>query len=257
LDRKIRVGAVSYLNTKPLIWGFGQGLMGEEVILTEAYPAQLATSLQEGHIDIGLIPVAALPHLGDYQIIGQHCIGCEGPVASVCLFSEVPIHEVGTILADYQSRTSVALLRYLLEAYWKVSPEWRNTAVGYEEQIGGSVAGLVIGDRALAMQGRWPYVYDLGEAWVGHTGLPFVFAAWISRIPLSADFITRFDACTGAGLGQREALALQYARPGIDLDTYYTQNISYRLDDRKREGLQRFLVAIAPAFVAATVSSTE
>ncbi|HNK30623.1 MAG TPA: hypothetical protein PKG65_16940, partial [Ferruginibacter sp.] len=109
MAQKIKVGAVSYLNTKPLIYGFEQGLMKDEVELLIDYPSKIASLLQTNQVDIGLVPVAIIPTLEEHHIISDYCIGCDGEVASVCLFSEVPLAEVSTILLDYQSRTSVAL----------------------------------------------------------------------------------------------------------------------------------------------------
>ncbi|MEX0635383.1 MAG: MqnA/MqnD/SBP family protein [Ferruginibacter sp.] len=108
MERKIRVGAVSYLNTKPLVYGFEHGMMEDQVELLFDYPARVANMLLSDEIDIGLIPVTELGKLSGYQIISDYCIGASEAVASVCLFSEVPIDEVEEILLDYQSRTSVA-----------------------------------------------------------------------------------------------------------------------------------------------------
>lgn len=241
MDRKIRIGAVNYLNTKPLIYGFGQGLLQDKATLVLDYPAQLAQQLINGQIDIGLIPVAAIPRLPQHYLVGRHCIACEGEVASVCLFSEVPIEQIGSILMDYQSRTSVALLKILLREHWQVQPTLLDTAPGYEQQIGGSTAGLVIGDRALNLQGQFAYIYDLGEAWQALTGLPFVFAAWVATAPQPAAFVADFDACVGLGLQHLPAIAAAHALPQYDLFKYYTQHIQYHLDERKEEALTLFL----------------
>ncbi len=114
MDSKIRVGAVSYLNTKPLVYGFDNGLMKDDIELSFEYPSLLAEQLKNDEIDIGLIPVAAIPSLPESHIITNVCIGASGSVASVCLFSDVPIEEIKFIYLDYQSRTSVALLKVLL-----------------------------------------------------------------------------------------------------------------------------------------------
>ncbi|HNA17947.1 MAG TPA: menaquinone biosynthesis protein, partial [Ferruginibacter sp.] len=154
MAQKIKVGAVSYLNTKPLIYGFEQGLMNDEVELLIDYPSNIASLLQTNRIDIGLVPVAIIPTLAEHHIISDYCIGCDGEVASVCLFSEVPLAEISTILLDYQSRTSVALLEILIREHWKITPELRAAAADYEKNISGTTAGLVIGDRALAQRTR-------------------------------------------------------------------------------------------------------
>jgi chorismate dehydratase len=241
LDRKIRIGAVNYLNTKPLIYGFGQGLLQDKATLVLDYPAQLAQQLIHGQIDIGLIPVAAIPRLPQHYLIGRHCIACQGEVASVCLFSQVPIGQIDTILLDYQSRTSVALLKILLQEHWQVAPQLLGTAPGYEQQISGTTAGLVIGDRALNMQGQFEYVYDLGLAWQTLTGLPFVFAAWVATSTQPDDFVAVFDQCVGMGLQHLAEIATAHPLPHYSLLRYYTENIQYTLDAEKEKALALFL----------------
>src|SRR5436190_5426856 len=112
---KIRVGIVNYLNTKPLIYGLQKKPVSDMIELIGAYPAKLAQMLADDEIDVGLIPVAAIPHLASYHIVGNYCIGTEGEIASVCLFSEVPMHKIEKIYLDYQSRSSVALLKWLMK----------------------------------------------------------------------------------------------------------------------------------------------
>jgi chorismate dehydratase len=241
LDRKIRIGAVNYLNTRPLVHGFEQGLLADAATLLQDYPAKVAGLLLEGQIDIGLVPVAILPRLPQYHIVGRHCIGCRGEVASVCLFSEVPVQEVQTVLVDYQSRTSAALLRILLREHWQVRPTLLDTAAGYEGQIGGSVAGLVIGDRALRLQGKFAHVYDLGLAWQQMTGLPFVFAAWVATAPQDPAFVERFDAAQELGLQKIESIAASIPLPEYSLLRYYTENIVYNMDAGMERALALFL----------------
>jgi chorismate dehydratase len=162
-------------------------------------------------------------------------------VASVCLFSEVPIQEVTSILLDYQSRTSVELLKILLKDHWKINPVLLPSSAGYESKIGGTIAGLVIGDRAFEQRLKQTYCYDLAAAWIDLTGLPFVFAAWISNKKMPEDFITSFDFHNSKGLLAIPELAKRYSLPSYDINQYFTQNISYSLDGAKREGLQLFL----------------
>src|SRR4051812_10140619 len=141
--RKIKVGAVSYLNTKPLIYGFGQGMMSDGVELVLGYPSHIAGMLLNDEIDVGLVPVAIIPRLKESYIISDYCIGAEGEVASVCLFSDVPLGEVKEVLLDYQSRTSVQLARLLLKEYWKVNPVLTDAAEDFRDHIKGTTAGLV------------------------------------------------------------------------------------------------------------------
>ena len=107
---KIKVGIVNYLNTKPLLYGLQRPPVNEKIELIAAYPSRLADMLINKEIDVGLIPVAAIPELSSYHIVGEYCIGAEGEIASVCLFSEVPMSEIKKVYLDYQSRSSVALL---------------------------------------------------------------------------------------------------------------------------------------------------
>jgi chorismate dehydratase len=223
------VGAVSYLNTKPLVYGFEKGAMKEEIELVFDYPAKVAAMLINDEVDLGLIPVAVIPKLKEYHIISDFGIGASNPVASVCLFSEVPLHEIKTILVDYQSRTSAALLKVLLEHHWKISPQLVDTAAGYQDDIKNTTAGLVIGDRALVQRGRSACIYD------------FLFAAWVANKKLPDDFIRSFNETTGEGLQHLDAIVAANPFPAYDLHTYYTQNIDYNLDLQKKQALQLFL----------------
>jgi chorismate dehydratase len=109
LDRKIRVGAVSYLNTIPLLFGIRNSALMQEIELLIDYPSRIASLLLEDKIDIGLVPVAVIPRMKEFYLNTEYCIGSEGPVASVCLFSERPIQNVKNVLMDYQSSSSVEL----------------------------------------------------------------------------------------------------------------------------------------------------
>lgn len=235
------MGAVSYLNTKPLIYGFEKGLLADEISLLFDYPSNIARGLLDNSIDIGLVPVAVIPALSHPHILPGYGIATDGEVASVALFSDVPLEEIQTILLDYQSRTSVALLKLLLQKYWKINPRLEPAGAGYEETIGGTTAGLVIGDRALVQRRRSVYIFDLGSAWKDMTGLPFVFAAWVSNRPFDPGFEKRFSDAVAEGLQQLDAVIAQNPFAWYDLHTYYTQNISYPLDAAKMKGLELFL----------------
>jgi len=241
LTQKIRVGAVSYLNTKPLIFGFEQGKMKDAIELIIDYPANIASHLINDRIDIGLVPVAVIPSLKEHFIVSDYCIGCDGEVASVCLFSDVPLHGIKTIILDYQSRTSVALLKILLQEHWKISPELVAGKENYEQDINGSTAGLVIGDRALLQRKTAAYIYDLGTAWKEMTGLPFVFAAWVSNKPMAADFIAAFNEANAHGFLHLDEVISNNLSSNVDLKSYYTQFVKFKLDDRMKEAKALFL----------------
>lgn len=240
---KYKVTAVSYLNTKPFLYGIFQSGISEELDLSLDIPSDCARKLESGEADIGLVPVAVLPEISNPHIISDYCIGAVGTVKTVCLFSEVPLNEITHLYLDHHSRTSVELTKILLEEYWRLSPILIPATPGFENKMGGTTAGLVIGDRAVEQRGRFPFIFDLGEAWMDWTGLPFVFAAWVSNRPLPEDFIARFNKAlqTGLDLIPQLMYILPSPRPGFDLQKYFTENISYQLDAPKRKALELFL----------------
>jgi chorismate dehydratase len=224
----MRVGAVNYLNTKPLIWGLEQGMMHEAIELTIDYPARVAQRLLSGDLDIGLVPVAVMPKLSSCHLVSDYGIACDGPVASVCLFSEVPLEQITALYLDYQSMTSVALLKLLMREHWKIRPLLLEAGSGYEKRIGGTTAGLVIGDRAFELLGKYPFVYDLGQAWKEMTGKPFVFAAWVGTGEPDPVFKRAFNQACAQGLANLDAVIAENPYPHFDLREYYTRFINYK-----------------------------
>jgi chorismate dehydratase len=217
----------------------------EQIDLVEDYPARLAEMLVNDQIDVGLIPVAATLHLEEWHIVGDYCIGADGEVATVCLFSELPIEEIKTVILDYQSRTSVALAKILLKEYWKKDVEFiEATGEEYRQHIKGTTGGLVIGDRAFEQRKSSKYMYDLATAWKDHTGLPFVFAAWISRRQLPAEFEAEFNDANALGIENIGNVISEMDYGLYNLKDYYTRCISYRLDKQKLKGLELFLQKI-------------
>ncbi len=242
MDKKVKVGIVSYLNTRPLIYGLRLPPVSEQIELIEEHPAKLADMLISGEIDLGLIPVAAIPQLKEHYIVGDYCIGTEGEVASVCLFSEVPVQEIKKVYLDYQSRSSVALLQWLMKEYWGIHPEIIHAADdSFRKEIKGTAAGLVIGDRAFEQRKVSTFIYDLGAEWRSITGLPFVFAAWVSNKPLPESFIKTFNEANALGLNFIDDIVAANAFELYDLKKYYNLHISYRLDERKKRGMELFL----------------
>jgi chorismate dehydratase len=241
VSRKIRVGAVSYLNTKPLIYGLQKGLMAQEAELILDYPSNIAQKLLTNDIDIGLVPVAILPQMHTYYIVSDYAICCDGPVASVCLFSDVPVQDIKEVLLDYQSRTSVRLAGILLKEFWKTNPVMTDTQTDFSKNIKGDVAGVVIGDRALALRNEYAYVYDLGEAWKSFTGLPFVFAAWVSNKLISSSFIDQFNAANAYGLERLQEVIAENSYLTYDLNEYYGKNIVYTLSEYTKLGMDAYL----------------
>ncbi|MBM3914867.1 MAG: menaquinone biosynthesis protein [Sphingomonadales bacterium] len=241
--KKIRVGIVNYLNTRPLLYGLEQADFLPEMELTGNYPAAVASQLIGGDLDLALVPVAIIPTLPTHFIVGNHCIATDYEVASVCVCSQVPIREVDSILLDYQSKTSIALLQILLRYHWRLNPRLSLTkSDSFIAEIVDRQAGLIIGDRALEVRSKYHHVYDLGVAWHMFTGLPFVFATWISTQKLPPSFIARFDAANALGVRSIDKVIQQVGKnSSYDLDTYFRKNISYQLTDKKNQAITSFL----------------
>lgn len=216
-------------------------MMKDEIQLITDFPASIADMLINDEVDISLVPVATIPFLKEYHIITDYCIGTAGEVASVCIFSDVPLQEIKTILLDYQSRSSVGLLKVLLKDFWNVNVELVSSTAGYEDRINNTTAGLVIGDRAFLQRKKRRYVYDLGSVWKEMTGLPFVFAAWIANKKLSDKFVDRFNEATADGFNHLPEIIAANPYEHYDLKKYYTENISFNLDEEKRRGLEEYL----------------
>jgi chorismate dehydratase len=245
LEAKIKVAAVSYLNTKPLLYGIERSEVMNDIDMVLEYPAQLAQSLNEGKIDLALLPVAAIPFIHGANIISDYGIAADANVVSVALFSQVPIEDIKTVYLDYQSRTSVRLTRLLFEQYWKKEVTFLPAEPDYIHHIGGSTAAVIIGDRALQQLNNFVYVYDLSVAWKALTGLPFVFAAWVANKELPEAFKEAFNKANAYGLLHIDDVVAENYFPEYDLKTYYTENIHYLLDAEKLKGLDLFLSMIA------------
>jgi len=239
----MRIGAVSYLNTRPLLYGLQHHAISESIELIEDYPANLARALEENTIDIGLVPVAVIPKLPEAHIISNYCIGATGPVASVSIFSQVPMESITSVYLDYQSKTSVNLARILLKNYWKQDVLLLEASSNFMDLIDGSTAAVIIGDRALEKYNSYAYRYDLAEAWINYTGKPFVFATWVANKPIDEVFIANFNEANKLGLKNIDTVVEQLSHNynSYDLHTYFTKNISYTLDAAKKEGMAQFL----------------
>ncbi|AEG93771.1 menaquinone biosynthetic enzyme MqnA/MqnD family protein [Ramlibacter tataouinensis] len=245
MSRPVRVAAVSYLNAKPLLAGL-QALPAGEVELRLEVPARLPGLLAAGEADVALLPVAALPRIPGAYAVGTHGIAADGPVASVALFSQVPMTQIEEVLLDHQSCTSVALVQLLLAGHWRRQVRFSAAQEGYIDRIAGTRAGVIIGDRAMTQGARFCHKWDLAQVWKEWTGLPFVFAAWAAVRPLPEGFVQRFDEANAAGLERLDEIADAHAaQAGYDLRTYYRDHLRFRLDGRMRQGQALFLERLA------------
>lgn len=218
-----------------------------KIQLSQDIPSICAEKLISGEADLGLIPVAILPLLGDYHIHGNTCIGSIGKVDSVLLLSDVPLEEIKTIVLDNHSRTSVMLCKLLARDFWKIIPNYVQASTKTLEGVEGTTAGVLIGDRVFDYGSKYKYQYDLSEAWYNWTGLPFVFAVWASVKDLGIS-ISEFETALETGLEKiDEAIAeakIHYPEH-YPIENYLRNRISYRLDSDKLKGLETFLTKLS------------
>ena len=241
---RIRVGAVAYLNSKPLVFDLERLAPGAEIRFD--LPSRLAAGLASGELDVALVPSVELFAHSNYSIVSDACIACHDRVLSVKLLSRTPVDRIRTLALDEGSRTSAILVRILLRDRLGIEPELLPLAIGDDPADSRADAVLLIGDRAITNGGeRFVAEWDLGREWFRWTGLPFVFAVWATRV--------------GTELGETEA-ALTAARDrgerhlpeiahreaaGVGLSdeqclAYLRDNLHFRLGPRQREGLELF-----------------
>jgi chorismate dehydratase len=283
----MRIGAVNYLNSKPLVYGLES--LAPRARVTYDLPSRLADSLSAGRLDVALIPSVELFRTPGQQIVSDACVACRGPVLSVKLHFRVPPAEVRRVALDEGSRTSAALTKILLAEMCGVRPEWEALPIGCGTEASDADAVLLIGDRAIATppeldktrrQGdtetrrgdtchprQFCEVWDLGERWWEWTGLPFVFAMWVARE--GAD-VGELGEVLGAArdrgvrcfdeIAEREALLVSIS---VELaKTYLRDNLHFALGARERAGLRRFYElcvghGLAPAGLERALSGAE
>lgn len=239
----MRISVVSYLNSLPFIAALERLSEKKAIQLFRDVPSACAEKLLTGKADIGLIPVAVIPELKTHFIVSDFCIGAYKEVKSVMLYSMVPLSGIKTISLDPHSRTSARLVQLLAKHHWKISPLFIADERG-EHPVSDSTAALVIGNRALMLQGKFPYQYDLAEAWFQMTGLPFVFACWVSTRQPEREFLRNFNAELKLGVENRAMLDLSKHYPEIPVDLkfdYINKIICYELNSEFEKGLKLFL----------------
>tara|TARA_B100001287_G_C22685524_1_gene533278 strand:- start:1374 stop:2117 length:744 start_codon:yes stop_codon:yes gene_type:complete len=243
----IKVSVISYLNSLPFVYGIKTSKLSEQIDVSLNIPSKSANLLIDNKIDLALAPVAVIPFLKNPKLHTNYCIGSNGPVDTVCIYSDVPMNSISSIELDYQSRTSIELLIILLRDYWRVNPKLIYSDIGFEQNISGNKAGLVIGDRAFDLNKKYKYIYDLSLSWKKMTGLPFVFAAWISNKELPENFISELEMALKKGVNNiSDSLVYaqkKYNEQSINFD-YLNKKISYFFDRNKRTALDLFLQKI-------------
>lgn len=242
--RPARIGAVSYLNARPLIWGLDA--RPELFSVRVDLPSRCAQLLHDGETDLGLIP--AIEYLrGDYLAVPDVAIGADGPVQSVAVFSARPIDEVRTVALDTSSRSSVALTRVLAHHHWRIAPSFVPADPDIDRMLTENDAALLIGDPALAVdaQALGLRKYDLAEVWKEMTGLPFVFAVWVGRsAAIDAEQVEVLQQARDAGLAAAERIAADCVGPDPvrqrSAVSYLRDTLNYRFGARERQALALF-----------------
>ena len=250
--RRLRVSAISYLNTAPLMWDFEHTGIGSAFDTSYTLPSRCAAALQDGSADIGIIPAAAYAAIPDLLILPGVAIASKQAVRSILLVSKVPVEQIQTVAVDSSSLTSVALLQILFTKWWGGRRTFAAMSPDVEQMLEQHDAGMVIGDPALKVD-RFRYItYDLAEEWIRLTGRPFVFAFWAVRQAALKDLSPTLDLASifqesrdhGLQRDNLEQIASGWA-PRMDLSEseikdYLTRNIHYYLDSACLDGLQLF-----------------
>lgn len=244
--KKTKISVVSYINSLPFVYGIKNSVwIQNNCEVTYDVPSICAEKLIKSEVDVGLVPVAVIPQIKNARIITPYCIGTDDFVRSVMLFSNVSIPEIKKIYLDYQSRTSVRLVRFLAEKKWNISPQWVDASAGYENKIQNTDAAVIIGDRAIEAYNKFPYQFDLAHEWKLLTGKPFVFACWVSANISDAVFEEEFTLALKTGVENIQQVIKEIpANPAyhaFGLEEYFYKNISYFLTAEKKEALNHFL----------------
>jgi chorismate dehydratase len=243
---KIRVSAVKYINSYPFMIGLRDSEVAGMIDLEVCHPSECADRLIAGDTDIGLIPVATIASMKEYHIVSDYCLSTNGEVRTVLLVSNTPFDLITRIYLDYRSRSSVALCRILASRSWQREYEWLPASEEFDiTAMKQGEAAVMIGDRCFEYAHLFSLRLDLGLEWKKLTGLPFVFACWVSTRVLPEEFTSLFSKALSEGLERRnEAVALLKegtAATPEEIIHYLNHNIDFRLDDRKREALTKFI----------------
>ncbi len=240
----IRISAVSYLNTLPFIYGLEKSDCLHNFVIEKDVPAVCAEKLMTGKADIGLIPIAVIPQIKNLEIVTDYCIGSIAKVNTVLLLSNQPLSNISKIHLDFESRTSVQLVKVLAQNYWKINPGWEKLSHDFDyTTLNHDEAVVLIGDKTYAAAKHYPYIYDLATEWHNFTALPFVFACWVVNKKLPGNFLADFNKALQFGVNHINETIAAFKGDipaNVDAMDYFTNNISYQLDDAKRKGMRLF-----------------
>ena len=240
----LKISAVSYLNTFPFVYGLRESGLLENFSLQLDVPSVCASKLKSGAVDIALVPVGAIIDFEFVRFVSDYCIGANNEVRTVLLLSHKPLEQISRIHLDFDSRTSVMLVRVLAASFWKITPEWENTRFT-QEIFDDHEAVVAIGDKTFELADKYAFRYDLAAEWIRFTSLPFVFAAWLSVKEQPQERIADLNRALSFGINHLKE-TLFYFKDKLptsfeDALSYLENNISYQLDLSKKKGLEKFL----------------
>lgn len=233
---RVKVVAVSYLNTVPFIYGIERVSPLGRLSLSLAVPAACADILKKGEADIALIPAAEVLQIPNYKVITDYCIAAEGAVDTVALLSNSQLLQIERIYLDADSRTSVLLVKILAKEYWGIEPEWVD---GIPLQIKEGEGVMAIGDKVFEMEKVFAKKWDLAHEWQQMTGLPFVFAVWVATTERGKEFEDELNEALKVGV-ENIAASIPAKYDFQKAYNYLINNIKFNLDEPKRESLKIF-----------------
>jgi len=233
---KIKISAVAYTNTKAFIYGLEHSEIINKIDLSLDIPSDCAAKVISGQVDIGLMPVAAIPLVPNANIVADYCIGSDGAVNSVFIFSDVPVEEIKTLRLDSHSRTSNNLAKVLLKFYWKQEVEFTTDPNEKADAI------VLIGDRTFGKKDDYAFAYDMGEEWKNFTGLPFMYAAWVANKEISQAFKDEFNDALKFGLAHRNEVLQDLPKTNnFDLEDYLYHKLQFEVTEDRKNALNMFL----------------
>lgn len=246
----IRISLISYLNSRPFVYGLQQSKLWNTQVFSFDVPAESARKVILQEVDMGIIPVATLPLVPNGHIVGDYCISAENEVYTVALFSNHPISEAQKVYLDIHSRTSVALTKILAPTIFNHNPIFvdglpilkkENTKEFESSQLDDCY--LLIGDKVFEYEHLFKYKMDLALSWKNQTGMPFVFAAWISNKQLPEAWLTKFNKALSVGVRNISQVtrSIEHEYPNIPVQEYLSRYIQFELTPLKRKSIEYFL----------------
>lgn len=242
---KVRVAAVSYINTIPFLFGLQHHSVNESIELTTNSPADCAKMLNSGEVDLALVPIVVFPEIAGGEVASQYCIAALQEIRLFVLSMNGSLDNLSTIYVDMNSRTSTAAAKILSQHSWRISPKFQPLdSFEQAQRLKVGEGAILLGDNVLIAEESLGCKLDLAREWRKFTGLPFVLAAWVSNHKLPIDFLTEFNDALKYGINHLDEAVLNGGEKGIlspiETRRYLTENISYIFDNEKMESMKLF-----------------